>query len=394
MSLDLPKVLPQVKQMGEAIAQHRAALEKLLPSAGQELGRIAGADRRELLSKIARAGDRWSGAIPTEERCDQSFPPPPHPGRLNVYGADGSQIFPDRHSSALYYLINIASLHIEHGSGQPPVIHSQPDLGYLEDDLYTDEGFRVDNTIISGRRDVAEMGELARLAQSCSGKPALCVLDNSLLLWLALQMRDQKMHEAERLLKAYLGHLSTIKESQSALAGFIDRPNSANVLSLLHLSKLPIERINNAELRDNPYHGLTDRLLFADRLPEGHRSARFTYASPLNATFREGGHEVQFFYLNSGGPAQIVRVEIPTWVAEMPEMLDWVHSGLIEECRNTGGYPYVLARAHEMAVVGQAERQAFEAMLAHELAAHGLSPRLSQKAVTKRWTGRRKSHRL
>jgi hypothetical protein len=134
--------------------------------------------------------------------------------------------------------------------------------------------------------------------------------------------------------------------------------------------------------------------LFADRLKPGQRSARFVDSSPVNRDFKTAGHQVQFFYLNTGAPETVARVEIPEWVAEDPAKMDWVHAGIIEQCKTTGGFPYPLVRAHELAIVTAADRQAFESMLEGALIRRGLRPRRSQKAQTKRWTGPRRRHRV
>jgi hypothetical protein len=80
-------------------------------------------------------------------------------------------------------------------------------------------------------------------------------------------------------------------------------------------------------------------------------------------------------------------------VAEDDERLARVHAGIIEQSRVTG-IPYVLVRAHELALVAQADRQRLEEILSGELLRRGRIPRISQKALTKRWTGAKRRHRL
>ncbi len=402
MSLDLPQILPQIDAMGQSLARRAEALAQKLPAALQELQAMGLADRQALLERVKRAGDNWSGASPTEEPSHQTFPPPTHPPELHVLAADGSQIYPDRHAASFYFLINVGGIHIHHGSGRTPETSSAPRLFFEEEDLYLDDGSSITSEFINGMRDAAEMGELARMAEACAGQPTLALLDNGLLLWLTLQVRDQHRKQADRILRQYLEHLDRLKAAAAALAGFVDRPRNANVLALLHLSTLSLEGIQPDNLRTHPFQGLTDRALFAQHLPPGHRSARFSYTSRVYKDFSAAGHEVQFFYLNTGvedhgpqsGEPQIARVEVPTWVAENPERLGWVHSGILEQCRSTGGFPYALVRAHELAVVGHAERQAVQELLGRALLRHGLQPRISQKALTKRWTGPRRRHRL
>lgn len=394
MSLDLPQVLPQMQDLGRAAAHRVEQLAVKLPQAVETFRQVALMNPEQLQAGIARAGNRWPGAIPTEEPLDFIASPPTLPDQLKVIGADGSQIYPDRHGPAFYFMINIGSIIIAHGSGKPPQTNSRPRIYYQDEYLYDQNQGAITNAIVDGWRDAAEMGELARLAEGCLGEPTLALLDNGLLLWLALQVQESKRRTADRILRAYLDHLDRIHQAGAALAGFVDRPRSSNVLALLHLANLPLEAINQDTLRANHYRGLTDRMLFSQLLSPGQRSSRFTNASPINRDFQTAGHEVQFFYLNPGGEGQIVRVEIPCWVAEQSELMNLVHAGIFEQCRATGGFPYVLVRAHELALITYVERRNLDQMLRRSLLHHGLLPRLSQKSQTKKWIGKRRRHRL
>ncbi len=393
MSLRFPQLLTQVEGLSENAARRAAESARKLPVAVRaiEEARRIGAD--ELEARIRRAGDRWRGAHLSDEAVDQIFDVPPHPKQLSVIGADGSQIHPDRHASALYFLINIGSIVVEQGTGASPSTASEASVFYEDGDLYDETGELASPAWINGKRDVAEMATLARLATDGSGQATLCLLDNGLLLWLALQAGDQHRKAVDRLLADYLDHLTRIHESGAAVAGFVDRPRSADVLGLLALVLTPE---GNAGTTDggNPYRGLTDRALFADRLKPGQRSARFVDSSPVNRDFKTRGHQIQFFYLNTGAPEAIARVEVPGWVAEDPQKMDWVHAGILEQCKTTGGFPYPLVRAHELAVVTAADRNAFESMVEGALLRRGIRPRRSQKALTKRWTGARRRHRV
>jgi hypothetical protein len=80
---------------------------------------------------------------------------------------------------------------------------------------------------------------------------------------------------------------------------------------------------------------------------------------------------LHFFYLNVGaqGHPWLVRVEIPAWVAHDDEKLNLLHTTLLEQCRIMGArpYPYILHRAHEIAVVRFEEKHQVEQMLDVEL---------------------------
>jgi hypothetical protein len=394
MGLDLLKLLPQVQKLGQTAAKRAARLAGTLPNALAALDQTALIEHDTIQDHITRAKQHARLALPSDEPINATFPQPPHPPKLHIIGADGSQIYPDRHAPTMYSLINIGSIVITHSSSDPPVINNEPRIIYAEEPGDADAYVPISSAIVDGQRDAAEMTELANQAEGCIGTPTLALLDNGLLLWLAMQMQDRKSSALDLILKQYISALRQIKRSGAALAGFIDRPRNANVLNLLHAAHLPLGAINEETLRANPYRGLTDRSLFAQKLPSGHRSARFIDPSPANDDFRSAGHEVQFFYLNVGVQDLIARVEIPAWVAERAELMDWVHAGLLEQCRTTGGFPYALIRAHELAVVTQQDRQALEGLLSQELLTLGLDVRPSQKSLTKRWTSRRRRHRL
>jgi NurA-like 5'-3' nuclease len=60
-----------------------------------------------------------------------------------------------------------------------------------------------------------------------------------------------------------------------------------------------------------------------------------------------------------------------------------------------GGYPYVLARAHELALISTDERRDLEEMVVGALRRRGLDPRPSEKAWQKGLTGgAKRRHRL
>jgi hypothetical protein len=393
MSLDLPTLIPQLNAAGQSAAEHIERINQLLPKAEQALQALADLEQPELDLRLERAGLRWPGAIPTSENPVKSIPPTQAPSQYRIVAADGSQIYPDRHAAALYYLINIGSIQIHPGSGSAPTTSSTPELFHSAQDLHDETGSLLGTEYINGQRDVAEMGELAQLAGSGQKQPCLALLDNGLLLWLMLQVRDQQHARAEELLAEYIGHMDRLRQAGAALAGIIDRPRHGNVLALVHLAQLPLDSLNDSTLQANPYRGLSDAAIFSQRLAVGQRSALFHYASPVNDQFRKAGHEILFFYVRTAETV-LLRVEIPVWISQDPALLDLVHAGILADSQSSGGFPYSLARAHELAVVSTRERQHLENVLAAALTGQGLTPRSSTKATMKSWLSGRRSHRL
>lgn len=394
MSLDLPQLLQQVNQMGQSVAQRLTKINQVLPQLLTNLEAISTSDREQLNIKIQRVGENWPGAIPTDELPHKSFPPPSAPQEYNVIASDGSQIHPDRHAPTRYYLINTGNIRIHYGSGEVPETFSKSEIFYEDEHLYDEQGFEISPSIINGLRDLSEMEALAEIAVACDKEPSLSLLDNGLLLWLAAQSGERPSRQIDRILQEYLRQLSRIQKSGAAIAGFIDRPRHANLVALLYLSSLQPDEISEDVIRVNPFLGITDRSLFTRTLEPGSRSALFIQNSRLNQDFKKRGHEVHFFYLNTGASNQIARVEVPHWVAHSPTLLNLVHAALIEQCKLTGGYPYALIRAHELAVVTNADRQTLNNMIQNTLLEHGWMLQHSLKSETKRWTGKRRRHRL
>ena len=90
----------------------------------------------------------------------------------------------------------------------------------------------------------------------------------------------------------------------------------------------------------------------------------------------------RFFYLNVG--SEIARVEVPPWTADDPMQLDLVQAVVLDQCQKGLGYPNVLARAHEQALVSGQDRLAFEYLRDAMQTREGVPPRASEKLHSKR----------
>ncbi|NTU63684.1 MAG: hypothetical protein HGB05_09860 [Chloroflexi bacterium] len=110
MTLELSKVTSQVAQLGEQAAQRKRELDAITPHVQQLLRDHADDGELRQLAQRAMETQRWRGAIPIGEPLDLALDPPPHPTRLSIVAGDGSQIYPDSHGIALYYLINIGTI--------------------------------------------------------------------------------------------------------------------------------------------------------------------------------------------------------------------------------------------------------------------------------------------
>ncbi len=126
--------------------------------------------------------------------------------------------------------------------------------------------------------------------------------------------------------------------------------------------------------QDHPLRGVYDYHLFGDLKP-GERSAVFAIHSKSASGFT-GETALHFYYLNVGRPdhAYLSRVEIPRWVAADERLLNLTHASLLAQSRHLGArpYPYLLHRAHEIAVISFDERNQLENMIVAELLRQGV----------------------
>ncbi|MBI3244643.1 MAG: DNA double-strand break repair nuclease NurA [Chloroflexi bacterium] len=391
MALELNKLTSSVDALGASTAERLTKLEAALPTAQATLNAIA-ADPTKLEAQIAKAIKlRWIGALPTREPVNAVYPQPEPPSRYNFIAADGSQIYPDRHGLALYYLINVGSIIFQMGTGGAPVCNSQPQLFFDEQDLYYDgENFPITRERVDALRDVYEAGELARLVSGeAATAPTAAIIDGTLRL--ASNAREQNRAFIEEARTQYINHLSDIRASKAALAGVIDRSASNVVIRLLNLATLEPEAITQQEIdATDLFPGALDIDLFG-KLKFGERSALFTTPAAEKDLYVAEGHRVYFFYLNAGQPPHDppLRVEVPEWVVNNNQV-DLVHTAIVEQSRHTSGYPYALTRAHELAVVTVQEHRAFDEMLVATLVRRGVAPTVSQKARGKAMLGKRR----
>jgi NurA domain len=385
MTLELSKVTAQVAQLGEQAAQRKRELDALAPQVREILRVHRDDDQLIELAQRATETKRWRGAIPIGEPLDSTIDPPVHPARLSIVAGDGSQIYPDAHGIALYYLINIGTIIFRHGSGQAPIVNTYPSVS-SEAESQSDDDL-ISGPLVNARRDVGELTHIAdqALAESANAR-TVALMDGTLALW--VQTATIPEAEQDRVQRDYLQQLDRLHEAHLPIGAFISRPRSTNVTQLAYLATFAdrdqaLSSVVND--RGKAFKGLRDATALGALLQPGQRSALFEVAPAWNTTYRDRGHSIHFFYVNVGTAAnpEIARVEVPVWIAQDQTAVSVLHSATVEQCKVSIGYPYVLARAHEIAVVTNAERAEFEKMIATQLTRQGLDAKLSEKQFQK-----------
>jgi hypothetical protein len=392
VTLDLGAVSRQIRDMTVALKDNEGDFLDRVATARATLSREAGR-YHELRARVVDNASTLRGAaelaaLPSE-RLDARYAAPPGLPTHTVLAADGSTIAPDHHSPAACYLINVGSAALHYGDGAGAALDSQPILYYREEDLYIkdgQQGIPIQGNRLEIKTTISEMEQLTGLTQAVpAGRPAVALLDYPLILWI---LEENKVLVQKHFLSPYLRCLEWLRERAVPVAGYISRPNYAEVAGLVRVALCPEEAIQCSRCPSreadpervsvcDAIARVTDRDIFAMLAP-GERTGLFISRSEI---LKQYPAPIRFFYLNVG--REIARVEVPDWVAQDRALLDRVHAVLYDQAQKGNGYPYALSRAHEQAVVSGADRERFNELVKAAMLRQGLEVRPSEKSRSK-----------
>lgn len=410
MSLEFDKLIEQIQRMGRFSAYRTQDISERGQYALEMLDQANDLEEVQRKIELVRLRDAgYRGAAPFEEDVNSRFNRPEVPQWATVIAVDGSQVYPDMHGASLYYLTNIAAFVYYHGSQELPEQLCRPYLFYADSDLREENGIGsvIKNTVVNARRTVQEITALVEYAHLHRHykAPLIGLMDGPLLWMIGTDITDSVKLEADYrgALVAFHDVHVTMRDTHhhnASIVGYVDRHDSRFVIRLLHLLMLDDHQVKRSIVEtDGPFEGLTDDWLFSRVLKPGQRSAVMIQQSPRNKSYRlETGlnYEIAFFYLNVGSFSRphVVRVEVPMWVAKSPEAVNEVHGLLLAQCDLTGGYPYALTRADELAVVSGQEKYQLNTLINIELLKNQQRVEISPKQIGKGQAraGRRQHH--
>lgn len=393
--LHIERLSTEIEALSQSTTEGRSQQAAQLEDARQWLAEAPSPDElRARLAHVAARDEGWHGALPTTDApLDAYTYADDHPGPgVVLVGADGSQIYPDRHSAVLYYLIQVGGLIFRY-DGSTPTPQQEATLHFKNEELYDELGLLISKSAIGMQREVREVAYLAALAESIritDPTAPLFALTDGPLLWSYGERRKAE----SRAFFDYFCAMDRLRETRALPAGYIDRPGGRAVLDLLRASRLAPHDLPG-KLDENPLHPLTDRDLMAQVLPPHARTSWFRRPTPTNRTHARHGHEIWFCYLNVGATTPIIaRLEVPAWAVagegeEEASGIATLHAALRHQAHALQGYPYVLARAHEAALVTTQDKAALDQELQRRLMAQGIVPHESEKARQKSYLGRR-----
>lgn len=398
MALEFDKLGHQLEEMAQSAYLRRQESQQLVAGALDKLRRYA-TDWELIDDCLALAIDRATikklrAARPLDrsEPLDAAVAPPPLPPRATLIAVDGSQILPNHHAAHLYSLINVGVIVFEHGTGETPQQFTRPSLEFPGKGQHgsgsVGNGFSDSAAMVNLRRDRAEIETMARTVwqNRQAERPLVAIMDQRLLYWPVVSSGEVS-GRGEQIVQAWQKAMSDIHHCDGLLVGYLARSLKQSVLTTLASLDIKEPKFDLKKLtsRDRTT-GLTDAHLFSQLLEPGQRSKIFIDVSQHNDQFREGDafNEVCFFYLNPGQSGRsIARVDIPMWVATDPAAVDVVHALLVDQCHILGDYPYVLARADEIAVVGRQDQENLNVMIDNMMQRHGVTAQATAKQGSK-----------
>lgn len=322
---------------------------------------------REAVARVERQASSLYTAMPGNEAILDTFPLPDCPAEYSLIAADGSQINPSRHRALQFCLINIGLFHVEHGSGETPKQEVFTEL-LDQDQLYTNDGTLIGEEEVALHRDLLERQYLLEESPANLQKPTITLSDGPLKVFTGPTLsgeRRQKVQEQSKRIDQQMQARGIIN------AGYIDKPGAEMINRMLDLY---------AQTKDDPYRpydakkrankGVSDLALFEKRLAPGQRSAIF-YAISKSEN-KPDTQDLCFFLLNVSSDAEapwLARVEFPAWMAEDTHKVNLLHAALYRDAQvfDPTPYPYVLHRAHELAVVMMVEHDEVEDLLLSRL---------------------------
>jgi len=391
LTIDYRQLYPKIRQLCDQVEQGAIHQRGRCQKAIETLERYQ-TDIEYLQQCVEKAlvqeGKTLRCAKPLDDPLQVTYPLPGLENRFNLAASDGSQILPDRHAELFFGLINVGGLSLSPNAAASPTEYSQSEFWYSSDN----EDFN--EAVFNFRRDVMERKLLLEISLRLE-PPVLALTDGPLELWMEYRFPNEERVELKRLLQCYLSTLETFQERGISLCGYVDRPESSYVVRLLELATAMSEGRGDLR-RFRPFKGVMDGDLFGALLRPGERSALFALQSPLLEHLPPES-AVCFFYLrvSSEIDSSLARVEIPLWLAREKPLVDQVHAAIIAQCRQSGAYayPYLLHRAHEIAVVHPQDRETIIRSLLIELQRRGYPPaQLSHKQALKNLPLRKISH--
>jgi hypothetical protein len=383
--LDLTKLSSQMENLSRHLLQEAAAGQERLVQATSCFREMASnwldwqTQLRQWSSELA-----FSTGIPLEPPL-RNIPIGNAPSLHTVVATDGSQITPSHHEIAYCYLINIGRVRLSYGQRQKPLLDSQPEVFYRQEDIQRGRAWGIKPEEWLGyQRTVLEAIALTNLAAetvppltdqlSLLDPPAVALVDGSLIYWF---LEGLPPPAREAVLSPILQGWDRLRQQRIPVLGYLSASRSREVINFLRLNQCPFPAPHCAEHCDGKAQEapccqglwpLRDTTLWGSLLEPGQRSSLWRSSARILDFY--GDQAIVSCYLHVG--TEVARIELPQWVADDPPLLNLALSIVLSQTEKGYGYPIALAEAHNQAVVQGGDRQRFFALLERQLIQSGL----------------------
>jgi hypothetical protein len=210
--------------------------------------------------------------------------------------------------------------------------------------------------------------------------PAVALVDGT-LLFSVLEERPRDFLRS-RFYSDFVRQLERLRRARVPVAAYASRTRGIDLVHLFRAmcGSTPLLCQVCTGAHACAMRGLTDADLLGRGLDRWDRSGLFRVRSNVHDPYY-GIHRVYFFLFNTGD--EIARIELPEWVARDRALLTAVHGMLVDQCLKGFGYPAVLARADDRAVISLGDRGVLDTLVQQELARRGVLARPSAKLSRK-----------
>lgn len=296
-----------------------------------------------------------------------------------VLAVDGSQIYPDHHVGGVdCFLINTGGCFLSYSDVSTVKFFSEPTL-YVPDhlgDSLPPMGFSTDLVdLLREEHEFKLMVSKSHEFLDDSQLPFVILCDGNLLFW---HLESKPIAVKELFMQRYLAPLHVLYTRKILYAGYL---SSTKFRDLCQLLEVGLE--NNQEyasLRATLEH-MTDADILADILQPRQRTTIF-YSNAAIVEMYPPHLKPCFFYLHV--QSEIVRIEIPFWIARHEELVDRIAALCLDQCSKGNGYPVALAEAHAQAVVKSPDRDFFYHLIGKLAMEQKRRVALSPKSLKKR----------
>lgn len=376
------------REMDALAAQFKPEERARLLREAQNLLRNADADkvRENVVERKKRYP--WLVANPVHSLRDTFAVSALPAGCYSVAASDGSNIPPDRHSPVQYCILNVSKVVLTYGDSPSASLQSETAMLYKKEDL------KVGDVPLGGELLGAKMAvrELEVLLDTARSAPQKCVaLRDGTLILFGIQSQPDAIRE--RFTFEFRKALEDFRDEGIPLLSYISYSGARDLCNALRVALCDTDPTACATCKSDQKElceflgKLRDRELLQGYLAPGHRTDLFATVSDVVKDYG-ADNAILFCYLDVGG--EIARVEMPKWLAEDLEQLDFGLGVALHQCALSGDnppYPLALMEAHEAAVIDMGARRVVEDLMEREFARRGLPYTRSGKDRSKRRRG-------